>query len=60
LKLDGTREVRAGKDEDAILGEGDESPPEGGVAGLPADGFQVAEPDAGAPHDREPRRDTDG
>jgi signal peptidase II len=60
LKLDGTREVRAGKDEDALLGEGDESPPEGGVAGLPADGFQVAEPDAGAPRDREPRRDTDG
>jgi signal peptidase II len=65
LHLDGTREVRARKDEDTRLGEGDEFPPEGGVAGFQGGGFPVAESDAGALRDREhrgdrePRRDTD-
>jgi signal peptidase II len=58
LHLDGTREVRAGKD-DTLLGEGDEFPPEGGVVGFQGGEFPVAEPDAGAPRDRGPRRDAD-
>ena len=45
LHLDGTREVRARKDEDVILADGDDLP--------------VAESDAGASRDREPRRDTE-
>ena len=60
LKLDGTREARAGKDDDTLLGEGDEFPPEGGVIGFQGGEFPVAEPDAGAPRDRQPRRDADG
>ena len=59
LHLDGTREVRARKDDETLLGEGDEIPPEGGVVGFQGGEFPVAEPDAGAPRDREPRRDTD-
>ena len=58
LKLDGTREARAGKD-DTLLGEGDELPPDGGVTGLQGGEFPVADPDAGAPRDREQRRDAD-
>lgn len=56
LHLDGTREVRASKD-GTLLGEGDEVPPEGGVAGFEGGEFPVADPDAGAPRDR--RHDTD-
>ncbi len=59
LHLDGTREVRAGKEDDTLLGEGDESPPAGGVVGFQGGEFPVAQPDAGAPVDREPRRDPD-
>ena len=59
LHLDGTREVRAAKDDDTLLGEGDEFPPEGGVVGFQGGEFPVAEPDAGAPRDRGPRRDAD-
>ncbi len=59
LHLDGTREVRARKDDDTLPGEGDEFPPQGGVVGFQGDGFPVAEPDAGAPRDRGPRRDPD-
>ena len=59
LHLDGTREVRAGKEDDTLLGEGDELPPEGGVVGFQGGEFPVAEPDAGAPRDRGPRRDAD-
>jgi signal peptidase II len=59
LKLDGTREVRAGKDDDTLLGEGDELPPEGGVVGFPGGEFPVAEPEAGAPRDRRSQRDAD-
>ena len=60
VHLDGTREVRARKDDDTLLGEGDEFPPEGGVAGFQGGEFPVADPDAGAPGGREPRRDADG
>ena len=60
VHLDGTREVRARKDDDTLLGEGDEFPPEGGVAGFQGGEFPVADPDAGAPGSREPRRDADG
>lgn len=59
LHLDGTRDVRAGKDDDTLLGEGDEIPPDGGVAGFQGAQFPVADPDAGAPGDPEPRRDAD-
>ena len=59
LHLDGTREVRARKDDETLLGEGDEIPPQGGVVGFQGGEFPVAEPDAGAPRDRGPRRDTD-
>lgn len=59
LHLDGTREVRARKDDDTLLGEGDEFPPAGGVAGFQGGEFPVAESDAGAPRDREPRRDAE-
>ena len=59
LHLDGTREVRARKDDEALLGEGDEFPPEGGVVGFQGGEFPGAEPDAGASRDRGPRRDTD-
>ncbi|HYI50992.1 MAG TPA: signal peptidase II [Microbacterium sp.] len=60
LHLDGTRDVRARKDDDTLLGEGDEIPPAGGVAGFQGAQFPVADPDAGAPGDAEPRRDADG
>lgn len=60
LHVDGTREVRVRKDEGTLLGEGDEFPPDGGVTGFQGSEFPVAEPDAGAPRDREPRRDADG
>jgi signal peptidase II len=59
LHLDGTRDVRAGKDDDTLLGEGDEVPPAGGVAGFSGGEFPVADPDAGAPGRRERRRDAD-
>jgi signal peptidase II len=59
LHLDGTRDARARKDDDTLLGEGDEFPPDGGVEGFQGDEFPVANPDAGAPARREPRRDTD-
>ncbi|MGZ8804378.1 MAG: signal peptidase II, partial [Microbacterium sp.] len=51
LHLDGTREVRAAED-GTLLGEGDEVPPEGGVAGFDGGEFPVPDPDAGAPRDR--------
>ncbi len=74
IHLDGTREVRARKDEDTLLGEGDEFPPGGGVVGFQGGEFPVADPDAGAPAelpaaadpdagaaaDRDRRRDADG
>ncbi|MET0782045.1 MAG: signal peptidase II [Microbacterium sp.] len=57
--LDGTREVRASKEDETLLGEGDEFPPHGGVVGFQGGEFPVADPDAGAPGGREPRRDAD-
>jgi signal peptidase II len=59
LHLDGTREARAHKEDDTLLGQGDEFPPEGGVAGFQGGEFPVADPDAGAPGGREPRRDAE-
>jgi signal peptidase II len=59
LHLDGSRDVRATKKDDTLLGEGDEFPPGGGVVGFQGAEFPVAQPDAGAPVDREPRRDPD-
>ncbi|SFS03222.1 signal peptidase II [Microbacterium sp. cf046] len=58
VHLDGTREKRA--EDETLLGEGDEVPLDGGVTGFEGDEFPVANPDAGAPADREPRRDADG
>jgi signal peptidase II len=49
LHLDGTREVRAAKEDDTLLDEGDEVPPAGGVVGFQGGEFPVADPDAGAP-----------
>jgi signal peptidase II len=60
LHLDGTREARARKEGETLLGEGDEVPPEGGVAGFQGSEFPLADPDAGSPGNRGPRRDTDG
>ena len=57
LHLDGTREVRARKDDDTLLGEGDEVAPEGGVVGFDGAEFPVANPDAGAPGGRGATRD---
>ena len=51
VHMDGTREPRkARKGEDTILGDGDELPPGGPVAGF-GDEFPVADPDAGIPAD---------
>ncbi|GAA3207550.1 signal peptidase II [Microbacterium terregens] len=58
LHLDGTRDAR--KDDETLLGEGDEVPPGGGVVGFEGEEFPLADPDAGAPRAREPRRDADG
>ena len=60
LRLDGTREARAHKEDETLLGaDGDEFPPAGGVVGFQGGEFPVAQPEAGAPVDREPRRDRD-
>jgi signal peptidase II len=59
LHLDGTRDVRGRTEDDTLLGEGDEAPPQGGVAGIPGGPFPVADPDAGAPGRGGPRRDPD-
>ncbi|HEX5857921.1 MAG TPA: signal peptidase II, partial [Microbacterium sp.] len=59
LHLDGTRDVRGRTEDDTLLGAGDETPPQGGVAGIPGGQFPVADPDAGAPGRGEPRRDAD-
>ncbi len=62
--LDGSRDVKTRKDDDTLLGAGDEVPPGGGVVGFDAAQFPVSNPDAGAPGQgdtgRESRRDTDG
>ncbi|MFC6324484.1 signal peptidase II [Microbacterium koreense] len=51
VHMDGTREPRRGREEEStILGEGDETPPGGDVAGF-GDEFPVANPDAGIPRD---------
>lgn len=60
--LDGTRDVKANKAnkaDDTLLGAGDEVPPEGGVVGFDGSEFPVANPDAGAPGDRDGRRESD-
>ena len=59
LHLDGTREV-APQGRRHAAGRGRRVPAEGGVAGFQGGEFPVADPDAGAPGDREPRRDADG
>lgn len=51
VHMDGTREPRKTRgDDETILGEGDETPPGGPVAGF-GDEFPVANPDAGIPAD---------
>ena len=51
VHVDGTREPRKGReDEETILGEGDETPPGGPIAGF-GDEFPVADPAAGIPAD---------
>lgn len=51
VHMDGTREPRRGeRDESTILGEGDEVPPGGDVAGFGSE-FPVADADAGIPRD---------
>ncbi|WP_439593097.1 signal peptidase II [Microbacterium sp.] len=51
VHMDGSREPRrARKDEETILGEGDETPPDGPIAGF-GNEFPAADPDAGIPAD---------
>ncbi|MET0813296.1 MAG: signal peptidase II [Microbacterium sp.] len=51
VHMDGTREPRRGRgDDETLLGDGDETPPGGDVAGF-GDEFPVADPDAGIPVD---------
>ncbi|MDN3496071.1 signal peptidase II [Planococcus sp. APC 4015] len=50
VNMDGTREPRRGAKDETILGEGDEAPPGGPIAGF-GDEFPIADPDAGIPAD---------
>ncbi len=50
VHMDGSREPRRGSEDETLLGEGDETPPGGPIAGF-GEEFPIADPDAGIPLD---------
>lgn len=50
VNMDGSRDPRRTAEDETILGEGDDTPPGGAIAGF-GDEFPVASPDAGIPAD---------